>query len=240
MDAMHTPAELERYKRATEGLGIAISELTWLRDFFWVIVLDERRAYYFDILGKRADGLSARSSTFYACSSSARAAATNEENPAKKVLWLCIAGVCLARAYALSQRLVRQIGTLRLTNGQLNIRAYILAAVRKYQEAHYCIDLILENPDASADNQALMYRLRADICRSQKDYADAEMAIQEALSFRTQLSASTLVRIFRSYALLRRAQDRLREAENIEADANALAGQHGLPGQQEKIRVIPV
>lgn len=231
-----TDAERKRCERAVQGLDQAIYELTWLGEFggeHGVLALERARSHYLYFLDRRADALSASSSTYYAAAGSVHASARNHWFPFRLIV-LAGAKYLFERSFAYTRALIRDYGYDQLSTNKLDVIAHVLARKGRYEQALTCMNMVLARADASPNNKALMYRLAADIATSRGEYGQAERDVARALELRPTLGAATVVRVLRTQAALEEARGNHANAETIKREIRQISQTHALPGQDKK------
>ena len=231
-------SEQRYHEQMIARLNELIRDCTLRSRFYGIrgaLLLDEARAHHFRKLGRRAEGLSTRISTYYAAASAARARAKN--NPLfLRPLWLLIGYACFRRSIYLADALIyREGGFESLSANQADVYVHTVLARKRYNDAVHFAEMLLSRADASADNRALMQRIMAEVLIVRGRYRDAEQMLDSALQSGAELPPLTIVRLLRTKGVLYDQRRNRQMADSFFERARAVALQHNFTGQLEKI-----
>lgn len=220
-------------------LNELVSDRTLRSKFYGIngaLFLDEVRAYYFRKLGRRAESFSTRTSTYYAATSNMSARVKNSPLLLKP-LWLLIGYTCLRRFIGIADALVREAGGFELLPAnQADVYVHTVLAQKKYDDALRLAELLINRPDASENNKALMKRIQAQVLIIRGYYRDAEQVLDSASQFDDVLPPLTIVRLLRTKGVLYDQRGNRQMADSFFERARAIALQHNFSGQLKKIK----
>lgn len=234
-------SEQSYYEQMVARLGEPVRNRTIRSKFFGIngaLLLDEIRAYYFRKLGRRAESFSTRTSTYYAAASGMSARVKNSPLFLRP-LWLLIGYACFKRFIGLADKLVRESGGFEsLSANQADVYVHTLFAQgrKRYAETLEYARRLIDRPDASENNKALMERIRAEVWIIRGRYRDAEQILDSVLQSDNALPPLTIVRLLRTKGVLYDQRRDRQVADSFFERARTIALQHNFSGQLEKIK----
>jgi tetratricopeptide (TPR) repeat protein len=229
--------------KVQESLGGIIYQLTWGGYLFGslsVIPISRMRCRLLELLGRKTDGWSALASIYYTAYGNAFAKA-ELVGLAMKPVWRIRGIWYLWLALRISDRLERDVGIKKMSPGQLDVRANILAAAfwrpGRYKKALACIEEALSREDLSNGDLALLARKEGEIHDSLGEIVIANYAFKRALSF-SDVEPTTRVRVLKSFAGHELNYGRAENAKFLIKEAIALAEKNNLGDQVIKIKAL--
>lgn len=194
------------------------------------------RCLYLESIGKKAEASSAMSSTYYTAAGHAFARA-KLASFLPKIFWMAVGLWYLVWALSHSNRVERILGIEKMTHGQLDVRASILAKWGRYKKALRCLEEALSRPDITNDSRALILVKRGEVLYALHKLPLAAEAYIRASKIKG-IKATTEVRVLKSLGQhYKRLGNKKFAQENLEK-ALTLAEKNNLGDQVVKIKAL--